>query len=71
MLVMNATLVQTTAPAPHLFVALVDDLGYSNVGFHNPQQRSPEIDHLAQVLVLSYEAVAMSNPEHLTAHGTP
>ena len=50
----NATLVQTTVPAPHLFVALVDDLGYSNVGFHNPQQRSAEIDHLAQVLVLSH-----------------
>lgn len=35
-------------PKPHLLVALVDDLGYSNVGFHNPAQRSPEIDRLAQ-----------------------
>jgi arylsulfatase A-like enzyme len=32
---------------PHLLVALVDDLGYSNVGFHNKRQRSPEIDRLA------------------------
>ena len=32
---------------PHLMVMLVDDLGYHNVGFHNPQQRSPEIDALA------------------------
>ena len=35
-------------PKPHLLVALVDDLGYSNVGFHNAAQRSPEIDRLAQ-----------------------
>jgi hypothetical protein len=56
--VASATLASVSAPsaagrsstaAPHLFVALVDDLGYSNVGFHNPKQRSPEIDRLAQV----------------------
>ena len=33
---------------PHLLVILVDDLGYNNVGFHNDQQISPEIDRLAQ-----------------------
>jgi arylsulfatase A-like enzyme len=32
---------------PHLIFCLVDDLGYYNVGFHNPDQISPEIDALA------------------------
>ena len=32
---------------PHLIFCLVDDLGYYNVGFHNPDQVSPEIDALA------------------------
>ena len=34
-------------PAPHLIIALVDDLGYSQVGFHNNEQKTPEIDRLA------------------------
>ena len=44
-------------PAPHLFIALVDDLGYANVGFHNPQQISPEIDRLAQTEGVVLEAM--------------
>ena len=38
----------TTKQPPNLIVALVDHLGYANVGFHNMQQRSPVIDRLAQ-----------------------
>ena len=38
----------TGTASPHLIVILVDDLGYNNVGFRNPEQRSPEIDRLAQ-----------------------
>ena len=33
---------------PHLLVALVDDLGFYNVGWRNSAQQSPEIDRLAQ-----------------------
>ena len=41
---------------PHLVIMLVDDLGYHNVGFHNLEQRSPEIDRLAQVEGVILEA---------------
>ena len=37
----------TTAQPPHLLVILVDDLGYNNVGWHNPDMKTPEIDALA------------------------
>ena len=33
---------------PHLIVLLVDDLGWHNVGFRNPQQHSPNLDELAR-----------------------
>ncbi len=33
---------------PHIVVALVDDVGWHNVGWRNPQQRSPNIDALAR-----------------------
>jgi hypothetical protein len=50
----SAALRTTRRPArPHLVVALVDDLGYSNVGFHNAAQRSPEIDRLATTVLAS------------------
>lgn len=35
------------AVLPHLIVILVDDLGWHNVGWHNPLQKSPNIDALA------------------------
>ena len=34
-----------------------DSLGYNNVGFHNPQQISPEIDRLAQTEGVVLEAM--------------
>ena len=39
-------------PPPHLFMVLVDDLGYHNVGFHNAEQVSPHIDGLVREGVL-------------------
>ena len=44
-------------PLPHLVIALVDDLGYSQVGFHNKEQKTPEIDHLATVEGVILEAM--------------
>ena len=35
------------AKSPHLFLILVDDLGYYNVGWNNPSQISPNINELA------------------------
>eukprot|EP01006_Ploeotia_vitrea_P031365 TRINITY_DN63688_c0_g2_i1.p1 TRINITY_DN63688_c0_g2~~TRINITY_DN63688_c0_g2_i1.p1 ORF type:complete len:520 (+),score=55.66 TRINITY_DN63688_c0_g2_i1:23-1582(+) len=32
---------------PNIIMILVDDLGYHNVGFHNPQQISPNINRLS------------------------
>eukprot|EP00039_Didymoeca_costata_P030930 m.32224 g.32224 ORF g.32224 m.32224 type:complete len:523 (-) comp8387_c0_seq2:73-1641(-) len=34
------------ATKPHIFMVLIDDLGYNNVGFHNPDQISPNINKL-------------------------
>ena len=31
----------------HILLIVVDDLGWSDVGFHNPQINTPNIDHLA------------------------
>ncbi|CAG5128221.1 unnamed protein product, partial [Candidula unifasciata] len=33
---------------PNLVWIVADDLGYNDVGFHNPDVKSPNIDHLAQ-----------------------
>jgi arylsulfatase B len=44
---LRALLPAALAP-PHLFMILVDDLGYHNVGFHNPDQVSPHINTLVQ-----------------------
>ena len=33
---------------PNIFMVLIDDLGYHNVGFHNPDQVSPNIDNLVK-----------------------
>ena len=44
-------------PPPHLFIALVDDLGFYNVGWRNSEQNSPEIDELAQSEGVILEAV--------------
>ena len=35
-------------PPPNIFMVLIDDLGYHNVGFHNPDQVSPNIDNLVK-----------------------
>ena len=35
-------------PPPNIFMVLIDDLGYHNVGFHNPDQISPHIDDLVK-----------------------
>ena len=35
-----------TAPL-HILLIVVDDLGWSDVGFYNPQINTPNIDHLA------------------------
>ena len=43
-------------PPPHLLIMLVDDLGYNNVGWHNPRQRSPEVDRLARTEGVLLEA---------------
>ena len=37
---------------PNLFMTLIDDLGYHNTGFHNPQQISPHMDQLVKDGVL-------------------
>ena len=31
----------------HILLIVVDDLGWSDVGFHNPQINTPNLDHLA------------------------
>ena len=33
---------------PHIIFILADDLGYNDVGYHNPKIISPHIDQLAQ-----------------------
>ena len=33
---------------PNIFMVLIDDLGYHNVGFHNADQVSPHIDKLVE-----------------------
>ena len=33
---------------PHIIFILADDLGYNDVGYHNPRMISPHIDQLAQ-----------------------
>ena len=38
----------TGSTPPHLIIILVDDLGWHNVGWHNPLQKSPNIDALAR-----------------------
>ena len=43
---------EAAAQLPHLFMVLVDDLGYHNVGFHNPDQISPHINGLVKDGVL-------------------
>ena len=40
--------VRPAVAAPlHILLIVVDDLGWSDVGFHNPQINTPNIDHLA------------------------
>ena len=50
------------AQLPHLFMVLVDDLGYHNVGFHNPEQISPHIN----ALVKDRAAAAATQPLSIT-----
>ena len=45
---MLITSVSPAIAAPlHILLIVVDDLGWSDVGFHNPQINTPNIDHLA------------------------
>eukprot|EP00041_Stephanoeca_diplocostata_P032567 m.1047454 g.1047454 ORF g.1047454 m.1047454 type:complete len:536 (-) comp24171_c1_seq4:309-1916(-) len=37
-----------TSQKPHIFMVLIDDLGYHNVGFHNPEQISPNINAMVE-----------------------
>ncbi|KAK3733365.1 hypothetical protein RRG08_004793 [Elysia crispata] len=37
----------SSAPSPHLIFILADDLGWNDVGYHNPDIISPNIDLLA------------------------
>ena len=40
--------VRPAVAAPlHILLIVVDDLGWSDVGFHNPQINTPNLDHLA------------------------
>ena len=36
-----------TAKKPHILLILVDDLGWSDVGFHGSKIRTPNVDKLA------------------------
>ena len=36
------------APQPHVVYFLVDDMGWSNVGYHNDEPNTPTIDALAE-----------------------
>ncbi|QDT70278.1 Arylsulfatase precursor [Planctomycetes bacterium MalM25] len=39
--------VQTDAKPPHFLVIVADDLGWNDVGYHNPEIRTPHLDRLA------------------------
>ena len=43
-----ATAAPARAKPPHIMLVLIDDLGYHNVGFHNPDQISPNINALVK-----------------------
>ncbi len=36
------------APRPNVLILVADDLGWSDVGYHNPEMRTPSIDKLVQ-----------------------
>ena len=38
---------QAVAAPLHILLIVMDDLGWSDAGFHNPQINTPNIDHLA------------------------
>lgn len=45
-------LTETAATKPHILFLLVDDLGWSDVGFHGSKIRTPNIDKLANAGVI-------------------
>ena len=57
--------VRPAAAAPfHILLIVVDDLGWSDVGFHNPQINTPNIDHLASkgVILDNYYVQPLCTP---------
>ena len=57
-----ATAAPARAKPPHIMLVLIDDLGYHNVGFHNPEQISPHIN----ALVKDRAAAAVTQPLSIT-----
>ena len=41
-------LAQSAATQPHILLLLVDDLGWSDVGYHGSKIRTPNVDKLAR-----------------------
>ena len=57
--------VRPAVAAPlHILLIVVDDLGWSDVGFHNPQINTPNIDHLASkgVILDNYYVEPLCTP---------
>ena len=57
--------VPSAVAAPlHILLIVVDDLGWSDVGFHNPQINTPNLDHLASegVILDNYYVQATCTP---------
>lgn len=61
--VLNA-LVASASPQPNILFVLVDDLGWSDVGFHGSKIKTPNVDKLARegVVLESYYVQPICSP---------
>lgn len=58
------TLVTSASPQPNILFVLVDDLGWSDVGFHGSKIKTPNVDKLARegVVLDSYYVQPICSP---------
>ena len=58
------TLVTSASPKPNILFVLVDDLGWSDVGFHGSKIKTPNVDKLASegVVLENYYVQPICSP---------